>query len=493
MKSPIKMACFAVVAITLAACSGLRGKADALYEKGAYFEAIQTYEAALQQNGRDEDALAGLKKARGMYLDKKLIEVRKARLGTNRQLAIDTLLELVKNEAQWDFFPGGAIAVTQEEESIEAMRFVEAQMNDSVTKDRPLWGLYLLNHYQPIFSGSLSTRREMLLRQLSKVGVKQCENLARNESPSQPYFSELVRKVCTAWGVADKGKTAGRLGKRAVLYRAIRVEPQIAGFSRAYRAALSSSLENAFQQTPWFDPEGGQILNLNLTGEFRLIHETRPEVRIHGYSVQVPYTDYQEVSKTRQVAYQEYVDGCHYDAVTNANVCNPRQETRYRNETYTEREPVTRYRSEPRSQRYDGIQHHQSLDLLAQGELRLGKLSKPLRLQGAAQKDGFEHHFNLPNMGLTPADPDLLDPEAWIRHHSEILGSDLRAQAEELWIGQYCQPMNAEPTLVATGDNVHRCLRLTYKSPPAFADAWYGRFFGLNVAQADELLKLSDL
>lgn len=483
----------AALALTLVGCSGLRGKADSLYEKGAYFEAIQTYEAALQQNGRDEEALAGLKKARGMYLDKKLIEVRKARLATNRQLAIDTLLELVKNETQWDFFPGGAVAVTQEEESIESMRFVEAQMNDAVTKDRPLWGLYLLNHYQPIFSGSLSTRREMLLRGLTKVGVKQCENLARAESPAQPYFSEFVRKVCTAWGRTDKGKTSGRVGKRAALYRAVRVEPQIAGFSRAYRAALSGALENAFQQTPWFDPEGARILNLNLAGDFRLIHETRPEARVHGYSVQVPYTDYEQVTKHRQVQYQEYVDNCRYDTVTHSNVCNPRSETRYRTETYTEQEPVTRYRSEPRSQRYDGIQHHQSIDLLAQGNLNLGKLAKPLRLQGTVQKDGFEHHFNMPSVGLSPQDPDLVDPEAWVRHQSELLGSDLRALADDLWIGQYCQPMNAEPTLVATGDNVHRCLRLTFKNPPAFADAWYGRFFGLNVAQADELLKLSDL
>jgi tetratricopeptide (TPR) repeat protein len=490
----MKNAALAVfIGLLVVACSGLRGKADALYEKGAYFEAIQTYEAALQQSPRDEDALAGLRKARGMYLDKKLIEVRKARLGTNRQLAIDTLLELVKNETQWDFFPGGAIAVTQEEESIESMRFVEAQMNDSITKDRPLWGLYLLNHYQPIFSGSLSTRREFLLRQLSKTGVKQCDNLVRNENAQQPYFSEFVRKVCTAWGLADKGKASGRTGKRAALYRSIRVDAQIANLGKPYRSALAGALENAFQQTPWFDPEGARSVPLTLSGDFRIVHETTPEVRIHGYTVQIPYTDYQNVTKTRQVSYVEYVDNCHWDSVTNTNICNPQHVTRYRDETYSDTEPVTRYRSEPRSQRYDGINHHQALELHAQGELKLGKLTKPLRLDASAQKDGFEHHFNLPSVGLSPEDPNLIDPNAWVSHQAEQLGADLRAHAEDLWIGQYCQPMSTEPTLVATGDSVHRCLRLTYKSPPAFADSWYSRFFGLNVAQADELLKLSDL
>lgn len=460
-----------------AGCSGLRGQARDLYEQGAYREAIQTYEAILQQDPNDAEALAGLKKARTTFIDKKLIEVRKARMGANRQLALDTLLEICQLENAWSYYPGGPMANTQEEESAEAMRFVETQVGDSITKERPLFGLYLLTHYKPIFSGSFTGRREYLLRGLHKAGKKQCDGLARQETPTQPYYSEFVRKVCVAWGLPGQGKATGAAAKRATLYKALSVQSAITGFPEPYQRAMRSALDRAFRETPWFDPKGARTLSLNLHGRFHLEHQREREHRVHGYTVQVPYTAYEEVTKTRQVPYTDSFS----------------KQTRYRTETYSEQQPVTRTQSIPRTQNYDGIAHHQELEWRAQGDLKLASLSRTLLLDATSEKEGFEHHWNLPNIGLYPEKADLEDPDAWVRHHAERLASDLRAQSDDVWENLYCQPQATDPTLVATGDLVHRCLRLRVQSPPDFASAWYDKFVGLSVEQAHELLKLSEL
>ncbi len=481
------------LALALSSCSGLRGKAADLHAQGAFLEAVQTYEAALQQNPHDEESLSGLKKSRTAFLDKRLIEVRKARLATNRLLAIDILLEVVQLERQWDFFPGGPLANTQEEESVEALRFVEVQAMQSRTKERPLWGLYLLQHYQPIFSGSLASRRDFLLKEVATSGKKQCMGLARSESSKFPYFSEFVRKVCTAWGIPNQGSNHGAIGKKATLYRAIQVAPQISGLKPAHRSALNAALESAFQESPWYDAKGSLTLKLPLKGSFHLSHTRNPENRVHGYSVQVPFTDYQTVTKTRQVPYTAQFETCERNPENYRKICEPRSETRYRSENYTVQEPITRYQNTPRSLPYDGIAHEQTLQLHIEGELRLGDTVHPLRLDAQSFKSGFEHKWNMPNIGLAPERAHLEDPQVWMRYQADLLGTDLRAAAEDIWVDLYCKPMNSEPSLVATGDLVHRCLRQLHRTPPEFAESWYSRFMGLTVAQADEVLKLSDL
>ncbi len=460
----------------LSACSGLRGRADDLYAQGAYRAAIETYEAALLEEPRNEKALAGLKRARTTFIDKTLIEVRMARFAGNLRLALDLLLEIVTAEAKWAYAPVGAVATTQSEESQEALRYIEAQVMDAIRRERPLGGLYLLTHYQPIFSGELSGRHAFLVDDLTRrAGARQCRTLAKIQTAKYPYFSEFVRKVCTAWGMSDQGKASLLNAKRAELYRGVKVAANVDGLPAPYRSGIDAALENALESSPWFDPKGGRILTVVLDGKFQLEHQKNPEHRFHGYTEQVPYTDYEEVTKTRQVP-----------VVVN-------DVTTYQTEFYSEREPVTRYHHVPRSQPYDGVYHRQSLEFRAGGTLTLNKISKPLRIDGSTHREGFEHHWNMPAIGLHSERPHLEDPETWVRQQAERLGSDMSVSANDIWDSLYCESVSGEPTLIATGDQVHRCLRSRLKLPPAFVEAWYSRFMGLSAREADRLLHFSDL
>lgn len=260
----------------LASCSGLRGKGDDLFEQGAYWQSIEAYEGAIAENPRDEKAHAGLRRARTQFIDAKLIEIRKARFAGSQRQAVDTLLELVKLQSQWEFFPRGALAGTQEEESHEALAYIEGQIASAKAKDRPLSALYLLTHYEPVFAGSLSPRREFLLRQLTVDGKKQCSALSRNESGKQPYYSEFVRKVCAAWGVLSRNQKKAFVTKRSELYRRVKVHAAITGLPNSLASELQKALERSFQDSPWFDSEGSKTLNLSLRGNYVFSHNRSP-------------------------------------------------------------------------------------------------------------------------------------------------------------------------------------------------------------------------
>jgi hypothetical protein len=438
-------------------------------EKGAYREAISTFEEALKKDPADADAREGLSKAQNRFLDKRLIESRMANLAGNSRLALDILLEVVQLETKWNFFPKGKLGGAQEEESSESFRYVEKEVARSLKSNRPLSALYLLTHYAPIFSGNLSGSHKSLVRTARSKGEKQCRELSRAEQKDKPYFSVFVRKVCTAWGAPVVGKVLDPKVKNEGLYRAVRVESSIEGLAPSYLSMLKTRLEKAFESTPWFSAAAQATLPLAIRGRF-VSRQTRiPEERTHGYTERVPYTHYETVDK--QVA-------------TGQGLAT---------KTVKVREPVTRHREVPRFQIYNGWNVTQEMAFLSEATLKLGGQSRDLRLEEKSVRQGFEHQWNLPAIGLVPETPHLENPEVWFVSQSEKLAENLRAAGNEFWVREYCHANSSEPTLLGTGEAVHRCLRGNFDEPPRFANQWYEHFFGVTVVEADELLNFADI
>ncbi len=95
-------------------CSTLHKTAEEMMDKESYDDAIRTYETILKRSPNDTDAIAGLRSAKEKYLDKRLIEIRLARIGNNHEQSWDMLLDLVKRERVWNFYPTGKVTFSQE-------------------------------------------------------------------------------------------------------------------------------------------------------------------------------------------------------------------------------------------------------------------------------------------------------------------------------------------------------------------------------------------
>src|SRR5690606_38512540 len=106
------------------------------------------------------------------------------------------------------------------------------------------------------------------------------------------------------------------------------------------------------------------------------------------------------------------------------------------------------------------------------------------------ETEGFEHHHDLPVMGLAPSRPEITDFSKWVEKQAEDFSEQLVKETSDHWKALYCQPVES-PDLAASGDRVHQCLRYSLTDPPTFATQWYQRNLGVSVEEAASLLDLT--
>ncbi|WP_413944684.1 hypothetical protein [Bdellovibrio sp. HCB-162] len=75
-----------VLSLTMISCASLTKQGQEALEEGKYEKALSLFEQAYKNNSNDPDAREGLRKARQMWLERKLIDVRLLRLGRSLSL-----------------------------------------------------------------------------------------------------------------------------------------------------------------------------------------------------------------------------------------------------------------------------------------------------------------------------------------------------------------------------------------------------------------------
>lgn len=473
------------LALLVSACSSLKGKAKDFMEAGAYDQALTYYQMAIDKDPSDVEARAGLMAARTKYVDTKLIETRMARLAGNNQQAMDLLLDIVVKEKAWGYAPPGQIAFTQEEEVAEGLRFLEAKSAQSIAQDRPLVALYYFRHYRPVFESTPGAYTASF-RKAEAKGKLQCGKLAKLREKGRPYFAQFVGRVCTQWGQEQKdiAQVNSEIAKK--LFNGVTVKFALAKVEGGLKSELDSAVQEAFRATPWYNASAPKKLELKVDGSFNHQHTEQPETLIHNYTVQEPYTAYEQVKKSRSVPYSDSQMKCFYDA-QNKYQCAQDSVTRYRQEEYFETEPRTRYRDVPRTFPYTATHHRQLIEISMDGKLEFPAETQSIGQQEKAERAGYQHNHSRPDIGLKPSDPGLIDSNQWFREQTRKFSEKLRTSASQYWSALYCQPEGGNASLAATGEQVQKCLANPAAGAPAFADQWYQANFGISLSQAKEI------
>jgi len=483
-----------LVLCLLNGCSSLHRKAEKLYESGAYQGSIDTYDEILKKDPADADAVIGRLKARAKLIDTKLIEIRRSRLAGNEENAIEMLRHLVDEENEWATFPKGAVAYTQEEESTEALKFVDGQVKEALADQFPLRASYRLKRYQMIFQGTLSETYDRMSGVVREAGKQSCRSLADGSGATRPYFGEFLQKYCAHWGLSLAKVKPDEQRKLKKLYRGTKVQVKVENLPPEVISIVQENIDEGLKQTPWFDVKGARVLPVQLQGKYQNQHHEEVEMRLHSYTVQIPYTSYEPVQRERQVPYTDTQIQCVPNPPgTPGQNCNPISVTKYRTEQYWENEPVTRYRDEPRTQSYDGLKISQLLNLNVEGKALFSGTSKIFNLSEKSNTSGFESEWSLPKIGLYPQHAGIPDPLSWIKLEVLQLGENFQSAANNFWEINYCHPVGKDLSFAVQGDQVHRCLRRRPTEIPRFVALWYENNLGVTVSQADELLGLKDL
>jgi hypothetical protein len=237
----------------------------------------------------------------------------------------------------------------------------------------------------------------------------------------------------------------------------------------------------------WYDPKGSHVSRVKVTGLFVPKHDKELVNQVHEYTIQVPYTAYVPVMKTRQVPYQTTQYQCVYNYNV-GNICGNVPVTAYRTEFYSENEPVTLYQTVPKTLPYQAYKHYQTLILTLDGKAEIHGAQIPFNLAEKSDATGMEHDWNRPEIGLYPKKPNLPDPLEWVKGNLSSFASDFATNTDNLWEKLYCKPSPKGRSTASSSEQIHRCLRLKHSSPPEFIANWYKRTLGVSLEEAKTLI-----
>lgn len=477
------------LAVVLAAgCTSAQKRAQEAMEKGSYDEAARTYERILQRSPNDPEARAGLSEARSMILDRRLIEVRKARSSGSPGDAARMLLEILAQEKSWGVRPKGAAVATQLEETGFAATHVLGTLKESLAESRPLKAERIFRVHEPLFQESRTQEFQALRESHRKQGKAECRKLAQEDFRGAPRMAVFVIEYCAFWG--EKVKSLKNYDERELtrgLFRDVDLKSTVsefpAGMAGEYQAALSAEL----RKTPWGSAQADGAFELALSGSWSAETQRNQTQLVHSYNEEERYVAYEDVRKSREVPYEAVEQIKNPATGAMESVTRVRRRTEY----YTEKEPRERVRPVARTYPYGGWRLTQSLKLSLAGEGSLGARKVSVSFQDQSRIEDTESDAAAPNIGLKPKAPTLLaDPTGWLRARKESFAQRFRERLLAEWKEAYCGDLGGVE-LVRGGESVRRCLQLAemQANPPKSADEWHRKHFGLSTRETLETLQ----
>ncbi|NDD04586.1 MAG: hypothetical protein EB078_06745, partial [Proteobacteria bacterium] len=400
-------------------------------------------------------------------------------------------LNVVKKENEWGYSPKGAVAFTQEEEGKAAVFFISRTVREAVSQNFPLRAQYQLAKYKPIFQGGLLGAYNKAQSLVKPVGEKSCKSLVKSNVASKPYYAQFVSRYCGLFGSRPREIAGASQEKVKELYRGINLVLNVEDFPSELFGDFNSQAQTNFSKTPWFDANAANVIELKLSGKYTKTIERIPQSRVFEYTVSVPYTEYVPVKKTRQIPFLDLERTCSKDSA-GLETCQSVPMAKLKNDEYTVQEPVTRFRIEPRTQRYEGMEINQALGLYLSGQMILGKNNVNIQVSERDEKRDFQHDWNMPAIGLLPKRAELPAPFDWIKLRANQIGQKIESSATQAWRDTYCNSMGNATSMEEQGDIVHRCLRGKPAETPRFVASWYDNNFGVTVEQVEQTLGLSD-
>jgi hypothetical protein len=281
-----------------------------------YEEAAAFYEKALLKDPDDVDATKGLNRARNMIIDQGLIEVRMLRLGSNQAGAVQKLETILRNQKTWNIKMQGAVAMTQDEETRHAERWLRKEgqnLSQSPLPDKFRW--FEHSYAYLIANAQLAQDFEPYQPRLKELGRKKCRLMLQDVSGQRFYLQDFVRKYCLSWGEQVTLTVDGVDRDR---YRGLDITQRVkfkTNDNAAQQTVLQdrlARLEDQFRASLWYASKGAALLRINVTGyvEYKRTkrrisrskkYKTKEEVKLASGAKEV-----KEVEKTYKYPVIEY-------------------------------------------------------------------------------------------------------------------------------------------------------------------------------------------
>ncbi|NVB84554.1 MAG: tetratricopeptide repeat protein [Kofleriaceae bacterium] len=432
-------------------CTTLRNRADSAYEHGRYREAAELYDKVLAEHPNDTGARSRRDAARTSVLREILVDVDAKRRSAHIEIALARLGELLEQRDAWGGAIDPSLAQPLAEEVVWAGAYVASSVADRARSKGPLAAEHLAGTFDNLLAHrDFAARRAQIRENVEASGRLACATLA--PSATTPYWSWLVDRYCRHFGSSPV--TVPPLPN---LYGDLVVEGAIAGQTDAQVANLHEALTAAFRGSVWFasDAPGTHAL---VDGRISTSFSSMPVTLTADWTESVPYTAYE----TTSVAYQEPYDDTEYytesvpttEYRTETRPCGSttctesvpttvyhseqrtRTVTKYRTAYRDETNPVTRYRDEPRTFTYSGIER--AGEYQSALRIRLDAPSLTSTIVNNFTRNGVDHDASFSAAGVSPERANLPTQSEFAARENDRLRDQLLADLNRQYAQQYC-------------------------------------------------------
>jgi hypothetical protein len=474
-----------VLALFICSCASPKKRALEHLNAGSFEEAGFLYEQVLKKNPQDVEAQVGLRRARDGVLDQGLISARMARLAGNQEQASDLLLNVIQKEKSWGHTPTAKVAFTQEEEAGFAVHFIQGRVKNLNQGRKPLQAEALLFNYEPIFQDSQTVSRfDTLKNEVRQTGQNSCRQYQSENRSEGPYFADFLGRYCVHFGETCKPCAIWSKSKLRELFLQADVAGVLSNLPDDLTKILISDLKSAFEETAWYDPQGRKKAALKFKGDYTFSHDKDLTSLVHHYTEQEPYEDVEQVMKRREVPYPTDEVQYNYQTRKYESVST----VKYRTEYYPEPQRVLRYRTVNKVYPYSALKHRQKIGLNFVGNYSAINQSLDLSFQDSSVEEGYEHHLDLPKIGLKPSRPQFQDPHSWVKDRISKIRQQFKEKSQAEWAALYCRVDTSTTDQKVLSDRVQKCLRSQIKPTPSFVSDWYESQLGLSYEKAEQIL-----
>ena len=445
----------------MSGCSSLEKEAREKLELGDYDAALPLYERLVKKEDANSEYLDGLKRSREGFVGVRLIEIRRSRVSGNLDLALNQLKSVLALQNEWKLSPVGAARFTQDEETQYAWPAFQDRVQGAIRSGHPLLAEYEWRQFQPLFTDpKYLNGLDSLGREVVALGKLECSRLGNKAKMDQPYYAAFVARFCRHYKSSKRIFVNEPLILKD-LFSEIKISGNVNLFDENDRGFLASAWQGAFQKSPWYAPKASNAVSTNWSGAIDFLHTTEPVWRVQDYSVEVPYTAVEYVTKTRKNKAGE-------------------------DESYTEGVEVTRYKSEHREYSYRALFHRQKIQMRLGAEVSIGARKFTLSDQRQYSVEGDEVSESRPDIGLHAHRPLIFEKSEWIRYELASYEEKILNAMKQEWVSAYCSDLGEISR--DEGNRVHRCARDSLGLQVAGVQSWYRNVLGVNPSDAESLI-----
>ena len=470
-----------LVLVFTVGCSTTRKRARELTLNRNWTDAHGLWLEILSDDPKDTEAISGKHKTEEEIISEKLVAIKNSRESKDMEEALNRMDALLALEAEWEYKLDFYSATYQGNEMRILWREIESRAKFQLAKKRPLKAISYISKYPNVYSAVPENVKKSIKASLNSQLNQKCLEYNTQLAMEGPRSKALFEKICSKTVSRNIASIEEEEDKYSNAKCSIKIDGLPKNMNDVFREAVAASL----RESPWYSSSAKNPLIINLNGHISLNVDRQSTIQNHEYTVKIPYTVYVPTLKYRSEPYSDSEYKCVYGY--GGSYCGYVNVTKYRQVSYWDTEPVTRYRDESRVYRYVAQEIKQSGVGVLKIHFSDQNGSHIVAVSEELNETNYVHNESMPNIGLRPQTHEGTSAVDWVKNVAGSVSVKLSEALKDSWKKYVCGKISEKKDLSKYSENVLRCKEFAdLDSEKEIIKTWYQSTFGVSEDELEQ-------